>query len=722
MLNTQNPEKNQHSALVRIVVHTQTVLGSYWSPWSPWSACSRSCDGGLSNQKRSCFDRRRNCLGPNIRYRFCNTLPCVGEYKDISYSTCKLHNDKWSYNDQSNWIPVSDQHYPCHAICKDESGNFPNEIRANMEDGIMCGSNENFYCLAGKCARLGCDGLAWSNTVIDGCGICGAKNSTCANNKRQRSRQRRYNWIVKWQPCSVTCGTGFQLSKAVCLDNLTGKEMSNEYRCYSRKPEPVYRECRRQTCGPRWQVSEYGSCSAECGGGIQRRRISCVMAADRSRIIKVSPYRLSGSHSYVRKALQYEILSSVLGVRTMVSVPDLQQYDLVLVWIATELESQWKPQIVEDNSTYYQVKRMKRVNLRVGTSAILLPRQPVKIKCTVTNFDKKMIFWTRNNRLISMSTNARVHVNHKGVLKIKRTDPDLDKGEFTCIAGLAKASIHLKFQNKKFATKAAKKMMKHMTGMNDVDNFINKPQSDKAPGAGGPMNSISVARVLNEHSERKTFMTSDWTECSKTCGTGIQTRNVSCSIVSTGFIKVVDDSECLKDKLYKPPLHRKCVIWKHCPYLHIGEWTMCSTDRCKKEGIATQTRNIYCVSGNSTKLPISDCRSTNIPSSERECPNEKCVAQWKVLKWTKCSPKCSPRGKRTRILTCVWAKTGEFASDNCRIKPRPVLWKSCKPKCKKGCRDTSRYCSLVGMLKMCRYNAFTTRCCRTCRSVNQIPN
>lgn len=41
-----------------------------WSSWSEWSSCSRSCDGGVSQQLRHCHTSK--CFGEPIRYKICN--------------------------------------------------------------------------------------------------------------------------------------------------------------------------------------------------------------------------------------------------------------------------------------------------------------------------------------------------------------------------------------------------------------------------------------------------------------------------------------------------------------------------------------------------------------------------------------------------------------------------------------------------------------------------
>ncbi|CAG9820858.1 unnamed protein product [Phaedon cochleariae] len=41
-----------------------------WSSWSEWSPCSRSCDGGVSLQLRTCTSG--TCRGEHVRYKICN--------------------------------------------------------------------------------------------------------------------------------------------------------------------------------------------------------------------------------------------------------------------------------------------------------------------------------------------------------------------------------------------------------------------------------------------------------------------------------------------------------------------------------------------------------------------------------------------------------------------------------------------------------------------------
>lgn len=222
------------------------------------------------------------------------------------------------------------------------------------------------------------------------------------------------------------------------------------------------------------------------------------------------------------------------------------------------------PQIKEKKGTFIQTKRTKRISLYVGEKAILLPNQSVKIKCPVRNFRKKLIFWTKDHRLIPLV--GRVRVSSNGALRITRANPKTDAGVFTCSAGMLHATVHVTFQTKGEAKVQAKEILDKILHANFNQSNV---QADGAFTKYFHKNSIENDSVYDYSS----FTTSNWTGCSEKCGWGSQTRVVTCNHVTDKFIRLLPEEECLKMGLKKPTSTQKCLIEPECPTWFKGEWS-----------------------------------------------------------------------------------------------------------------------------------------------------
>ncbi|XP_062855351.1 A disintegrin and metalloproteinase with thrombospondin motifs 13 [Trichomycterus rosablanca] len=85
-------------------------------------------------------------------------------------------------------------------------------------------------------------------------------------------------WVL-WEfgPCSAPCGVGQRLRSVTCMQK-QGKEtvVLADFEC-SESTKPSTKEtCNTQLCPARWQVSEPGDCSAVCGPGEAHRTVSCI--------------------------------------------------------------------------------------------------------------------------------------------------------------------------------------------------------------------------------------------------------------------------------------------------------------------------------------------------------------------------------------------------------------------------------------------------------------
>ncbi|XP_022257706.1 uncharacterized protein LOC106472631 isoform X3 [Limulus polyphemus] len=250
-----------------------------WSEWSDWSMCSRSCDGGVTYQLRRCIDKSE-CKGDPVRYHICNMEGCP-EQKDFRGTQCTAFNDVPYRGQLYEWLPFYDSEDTCALTCQAKENEFVAKLAQKVKDGTRCRQGSLDMCVDGKCMPVGCDLQLGSNKTIDKCGVCGGDGSTC--------RQPNYVWKeIHMSPCSVTCGGGFLMSRAVCKNDITGKEVTEMLCDPTVKPRPQVQKCNIEHCPAEWIAESWESCSTSCGGGIQTRSVFCAQGGSNGTSMRIS--------------------------------------------------------------------------------------------------------------------------------------------------------------------------------------------------------------------------------------------------------------------------------------------------------------------------------------------------------------------------------------------------------------------------------------------------
>uniref|UniRef100_A0A8C2C5M0 Peptidase M12B domain-containing protein n=1 Tax=Cyprinus carpio TaxID=7962 RepID=A0A8C2C5M0_CYPCA len=131
-----------------------------------------------------------------------------------------------------------------------------------------------------------------------------------------------------------------------------------------------------------------------------------------------------------------------------------------------------------------------------------------------------------------------------------------------------------------------------------------------------------------------------WSECSVSCGWGVQQRHIQCrqsfgnrstmsvSVCKSGHIDMFELSVCVC----------KCVCFPQC-----------SVD-C---GVGKRTRSVRCVSDHGNTVNDRECSDRLRPQRTEDCHMGPCVTNWYFTDWTNtCSATCGP-GVQRREVVCL---------------------------------------------------------------------
>ncbi|KAM6224390.1 A disintegrin and metalloproteinase with thrombospondin motifs 16 [Rhynchocyon petersi] len=365
---------------------------SEWSPWSPCSrTCGRGVsrrDRTCTNPKPS--HGGKFCEGSARTLRLCNSQECPRSSLDFRAIQCAEYNSKEFRGWQYKWKPytqVEDQNL-CKLYCIAEGFDFFFSLSNKVKDGTPCSEDSRNVCVDGICERVGCDNVLGSDATEDACGVCQGNNSDCTIRKglyttehhtnqyyqmvtipagarsiriyemnvstsyisvrsafrsyylnghwtvdwpgrykfagtafnyrrphnqpesltspgptnetlivellfqgrnpgvfweyavshldgdKGRSPQPSYTWAIIRSECSVSCGGGQMTTRTICYQDL--KFQVNASFCNPKtRPVTGMVACKLSACPPSWSIGNWSVCSRTCGGGTQSRPVQC---------------------------------------------------------------------------------------------------------------------------------------------------------------------------------------------------------------------------------------------------------------------------------------------------------------------------------------------------------------------------------------------------------------------------------------------------------------
>ncbi|CAF4844440.1 unnamed protein product [Rotaria sp. Silwood1] len=142
----------------------------------------------------------------------------------------------------------------------------------------------------------------------------------------------------------------------------------------------------------------------------------------------------------------------------------------------------------------------------------------------------------------------------------------------------------------------------------------------------------STIEICNQQLYCPHWITDIWSDCSVTCGIGIQYRSVLCKNQD----QIVFEDEC--ENHHRPIMMKQCHMnscQNDTPIWMTSDWTQCDLQTC------LQTRTVRCISSMSKRnLSMFECTQNQIqPLTNRICPISDCL-EWRVAYWHGCPIKC----------------------------------------------------------------------------------
>jgi hypothetical protein len=240
---------------------------------SDWSTCSVRCgDGGVRTRTVIClsFD---NTVVDNSKC--VHNMPMVSEPCGIETSGVGLYAPESStlhrpcpHWHRSDWTDCS---RPCGAGYQNRT------LTCRMpHDNVWQGrvAEDETLCPAGY-AGSDAGPLITTGSELNSPGSFEDHSIPALSQQCNTNPCRDYYWHAEWSACSVNCAGGVRLSTVSCVRSRDDTVVSGNL-CLD-IPPPSSRPCNTQACASyEWfNLTDWGSCSVQCGSGVQRREIRC---------------------------------------------------------------------------------------------------------------------------------------------------------------------------------------------------------------------------------------------------------------------------------------------------------------------------------------------------------------------------------------------------------------------------------------------------------------
>ncbi|XP_038588192.1 ADAMTS-like protein 1 isoform X2 [Micropterus salmoides] len=551
--------------------------------------------------------------------------------------------------------------------------------------------------------------------------------------------------IHRWRetdffPCSVTCGGGYQLTSAECFDLRSGRVVVDQYCHYypeNVKPKPKLQECNMEPCLasdgykqimpydlyhplPRWESSPWTACSTSCGGGIQSRSVSCVEEDMQGVITLTEEWKClySPKTAILQPCNTFDCPTWLAQEWSPCTVTCGQglRYRVVLCIDHRGLHAggcnpTTKPHIKEE--CLVTVPCYKSIDTLPVEAKPVWHKQAIELEEEISVTEEPTFIpgrWQPCSRTCGAGTQQRT-VKCQVLLSFSQTVADLPDDE---CEGVKPATSQPCYRTPcsgvlgKGKEREKEEEVEEERGptpeREELHDWEYEGFTECSESCGGGVQE-AVVICLNKQTREAAdqslcvstrrppqllqdckaqpcpprWETGEWSSCSATCGVGLMTRTVACThrpSRDSNRTRVLRDEDCQNPK---PSPVQACNRFDCPPMWDTGDWRQCSQS-CSG---GYQSRQVLCkqrlADGSILELPDTFCPSKS-PANQQPCAKQECPPQWVTTGWSQCSVTC---GKGIQRLQAVCRKQGEDGGhsivepENCSLMAQPTRIRPC---------------------------------------------
>uniref|UniRef100_A0A7M5V8I3 A disintegrin and metalloproteinase with thrombospondin motifs 9 n=2 Tax=Clytia hemisphaerica TaxID=252671 RepID=A0A7M5V8I3_9CNID len=681
-----------------------------WGAWGAYNQCSRPCGGGIKYATRECDNPKPSyngdyCIGQRRKYKSCNTQTCKNQTVDFREEQCAAFNGKDLYihdfPKNPEWIPkhsglnIEDS---CKLFCEIKGSGIFYQLKSKVIDGTKCRKGSNDKCVDGKCRPAGCDNVLDSNAKVDKCGVCKGDNSACRIFTGTKEETiMGYNSVVR-------VPRGASRLKVVQVSSNSGDYDTNFLALLDHKERYIFNGDWRISLGRR-RYWTYGTGIYYSGPNSENEtiwmpgplnspvavKILSIAATNNVKIRYSYTFPISSqqqSYQWIPQQRWSECFPACNGhqIRDFVCKRSLDgqivasskcsrpkpvarhrtcNFDCELMWRTQK--GQCIPLKTCGNGIQKQTSMCTKVYVPTSNKkdealssiecrkAKIGQRPPTEIPCFVKCTSMRWVYtpWSRCDVMCGGGHQMRI-------AKCVDQTTNTTTADFNCNS-TDKASLtrmcnthhcpkwHAAWSESCSVTCGKGVIQRQVFCMIDDRTVLdNKCNQVRRPSKTKPCKARPCA----------SWATKKWSTCSRSCGTGTQTRKVFCQ-TTTG--QIVDEERC--EAVERPSDRRRCFekacklkvkltqesVGESAKFLNVkwlsGAWGKCS----RTCGHGYRERITACVSNNAI-VTDSYCDPSKKPVSRELCNTFPCPF-WRHGAWSKCTLPCG-NGTQTRLVLC----------------------------------------------------------------------